>query len=297
MLALAHSILFHGDSLEPHEAVGEVLATKRAHESVDIDVTSTSNVADMELSIQEIAKLAGTTSRTLRHYDEIGLVPPSRIGRNGYRYYDDRALVRLQRVLLLRELGLGLPQIGDVLAHESDEASALTTHLGLLRQEQDRLARQIAAVEHTIHALKGGEELMSENMFDGFDHTQYKDEVEQRWGKDAYTRSNDWWNSMSDAERTEWQQRLTQLNGDWVAAAESGIAPDTAEALALVERHVEWLRSIPGTPAMAPGGDLEAYARGLGEMYVADERFAANYGGVSGATFVRDAINAYFDAK
>ncbi|MFE7651143.1 MerR family transcriptional regulator [Streptomyces phaeoluteigriseus] len=65
-------------------------------------------------SIQEIARLAGTTSRTLRHYDDIGLLPPSRIAANGYRHYDGEALVRLQRILLLRELGFGLPQIADV---------------------------------------------------------------------------------------------------------------------------------------------------------------------------------------
>ena len=88
----------------------------------------------MERSILQIARLAGTTSRTLRHYDDVGLVPPSRIGHNGYRYYDDRALVRLQWVMLLRELGLGLPQIAEVLAYQSDEASALTTHVSLLRR-------------------------------------------------------------------------------------------------------------------------------------------------------------------
>ena len=66
----------------------------------------------MEITIQQLAKAAGTTSRTLRHYDSVGLVSPSRIGSNGYRYYDDRSLVRLQRVLLLRELGLGLDAIG-----------------------------------------------------------------------------------------------------------------------------------------------------------------------------------------
>ncbi|GED97146.1 hypothetical protein nbrc107697_11850 [Gordonia crocea] len=65
-------------------------------------------MAGMEWSIQQIARLVSTTSRTLRHYDELGLVPPSRIGSNGYRYYDEHALVRLQRVLLLRELGLGV---------------------------------------------------------------------------------------------------------------------------------------------------------------------------------------------
>ncbi len=72
-------------------------------------------MSERDWSIQEIARLAGTTSRTLRHYDDIGLLPPSRIAANGYRHYDAAALVRLQRILLLRELGLGLPQIGEVL--------------------------------------------------------------------------------------------------------------------------------------------------------------------------------------
>ena len=63
----------------------------------------------MDWSIQEIAKLAGTTSRTLRHYDDLGLLPPTRIGGNGYRYYDEAALVRLQRIMLLRELGSDCP--------------------------------------------------------------------------------------------------------------------------------------------------------------------------------------------
>src|SRR5690606_34610076 len=124
-------------------------------------------------SIQEIARLAGTTSRTLRHYDDIELLKPSRVANNGYRHYDQAALVRLQRILLLRELGLGLPQIAEVLDSSSApraEASALATHLAHLREEQKRLGRQIASVESTINALKEGEELMAENMFDGFDH-------------------------------------------------------------------------------------------------------------------------------
>ena len=130
-----------------------------------------------EWSIQQIAKLAGTTSRTLRHYGERGLLTPSRIGSNGYRYYDGRALVRLQRILLLRELGLGLPQIAQLLDRATDEEQALAGHLAWLREEQHRLARQIVSVEATIAALKGGKPLMAENMFDGFDHTRYKVEV------------------------------------------------------------------------------------------------------------------------
>lgn len=255
-------------------------------------------------SIQEIARLAGTTSRTLRHYDDVGLLPPSRIAHNGYRHYDEAALVRLQRILLLRELGLGLPQIAEVLnpvnARQSEE-SALETHLALLREEQNRLARQIASVENTINALKGGEELMAENMFDGFDHTQYKEEVEERWGRKAYADSDRWWRGMTDAERADWQQRVSDLGRDWIDAAESGIDPASAEAQDVARRHVEWLTGIPGTPAAVPGGDVKGYVIGLGEMYVADPRFGANYatsaGGTQGAEFVRDALRIYADGN
>ena len=255
-------------------------------------------------SIQEIARLAGTTSRTLRHYDDIGLLRPSRVAHNGYRHYDESALVRLQRILLLRERGLGLPQIAEVLnpaTPRQSEESALETHLALLREEQNRLARQIASVENTINALKGGEELMAENMFDGFDHTQYKEEVEQRWGRKAYADSDRWWRGMSDAERAEWQQRVSDLGRDWIAAAESGIDPASAEAQDIARRHVEWLTGIPGTPAAVPGGDVKAYVIGLGDMYVADPRFGANYatsaGGTVGAEFVRDALRVYADGN
>ena len=102
-------------------------------------------------SIQEVARLAGTTSRTLRHYDDVGLVPPSRIGANGYRYYDEAALLRLQRVLLLRELGLGIPAIADVIAGQRDDCEALRRQLAQLRQEQERLARQIPRRLHRLH--------------------------------------------------------------------------------------------------------------------------------------------------
>jgi DNA-binding transcriptional MerR regulator len=242
----------------------------------------------MAHSIQEVARLTGVTSRTLRHYDDIGLVRPSGTGAGGIRHYDADALVRLQRVLLLRELGLGLPAIAEVLDGHADDVHALLAHREWLRQEQDRLARQIASVEATIEALEGGEEPMAENMFDGFDHTRYKEEVEQRWGKDAYAKSDAWWRGMSDAERADWQARQAQLGADWIAAAESGIAPDDDAAQQLARRHVEWLAGIPGTP-----GAVKEYVTGLGEMYVADPRFAANYGGAEGAAFVRDALAVY----
>ena len=249
----------------------------------------------MDWTIQEVAKLTGTTSRTLRHYDAIGLLAPTRVGGNGYRRYDESALVRLQRILLLRDLGLALPQIAEVLDRETSEASALRTHLGLLRQEKEHLDRQIAAVSSTIDALDGGRKPMAQNMFDGFDHTRYRDEVTERWGADAYARSDAWWRGMSADERAAWQQRLADLTSAWRDASSRGAAADSAEAQSLAARQVQWLTGIPGTPTTAPGGDIAGYVRGLGDMYVADPRFAANYGGVDGAAFVRDALRVYAD--
>ena len=247
----------------------------------------------MDWSIQDIARIAGTTSRTLRHYDAIGLLKPSRVGGNGYRYYDRDSLVRLQRILLLRELGLGLDAVGRVLDDRVDAAPALRDHLEWLRAERQRLARQIASVESTIHAVEEGEEIVAEQMFDGFDHTQYKDEVEERWGKEAYAASDRWWRSKSAEERAEWQSRQERLAADWQSAAASGVSPDSEEAQELARRHAEWLAGIPGTPGYGTGAPAAAYLTGLGDMYVADDRFAANYGGPAGATFVRDALRHY----
>ena len=264
---------------------------------------------DDEWSIQQIARIAGTTSRTLRHYGDIGLLPASSVGDNGYRHYDRNALVRLQRILLLRDLGLGLAQIAQVLDRDGSQESALTGHLAWLRQEQDRLARQIASVQSTIEAVRGGERLMAENMFDGFDHTPYQDEVTERWGESAYADGDRWWRGLSTDEKAAFHTRVSDLSRDWVAAAESGVAPDSPEAAALARRHVEWLTGVPGTPATAPGGDVKGYVIGLGEMYVADERFGAQYesealrarataaGGSAGAEFVRDALRSYAEAN
>jgi DNA-binding transcriptional MerR regulator len=255
-------------------------------------------VEHTEHTIHDTARLAGVTTRTLRHYDHIGLLGPSRVGANGYRYYDDRALVRLQRILLLRELGLSLPEIAAILDHGVEPADALAAHLDLLRREQDRLARRITAVEHTLAALTGRGTLMADTMFDGFDHARYREEVEERWGRDARTSGDRWWRAMSDGQRAEWTRRLERLNADWQAAsADPAIAPDSATAQELARRHVQWLRSVPGTPAADAGGDLSGYVRGLARMYVADRRFASNYGGRTGAEFVRDALVAFMDAR
>ncbi|WP_067696432.1 MerR family transcriptional regulator [Nocardia jejuensis] len=247
-----------------------------------------------EWSIQELARSAGTTSRTLRHYGEIGLLPPSRIGANGYRFYDQESLVRLQRILLLRELGLALPAIAEVLAGQRDTSAALRAHLELLKHEQDRIARQIASVHTTLRKTEAGEPLMAKEVFDGFDHSQYRDEVTERWGKDAWESGNTWWNAMSDTEKQEHSQTHLDIAADYGRARAAGLAVESEQVQAIVERHFRWVTT--GWQGKCPTSE---YFVGLGEMYVADPRFAINYDkhGEGTAVYVRDAMRAYADAR
>ncbi|GGR42029.1 MerR family transcriptional regulator [Streptomyces roseolus] len=241
----------------------------------------------MEWSIQEIARKAGTTSRTLRHYGELGLLEPSRIGANGYRYYDQAALVRLQRILLLRELGLSLPAIAEVLEGQRDTSAALRTHLALLQQERERIGRQIEAVRTTLHKTERGERLMAEEVFDGFDHTRYEAEVTERWGRDAYERGDRWWRSLSDAEKKEFMETQAAIARDFGAAAAAGLAADSDEVQALARRQYAWL-SVTTAPT-------KEYLIGLGQMYVDDPRFTKNYDrhGEGTAVLVRDALTVW----
>ena len=241
----------------------------------------------MDWSIQDIARLAGTTSRTLRHYDERGLLKPSRVGDNGYRYYDAAALVRLQRILLLRELGLGLPAIAEVLEGQRDPAGALRTHLTWLRREQQRLARQVASVETTIHKLEEGEALMAEDILDGFDSTPYEEEVVERWGRAAHDEGQRAWAGLGKAGQREHlaeHERVAQALGE---AKQRGEAPTSEAVQRLVGRHHAWV-SLFWTPGR------EAYTN-LGELYVTDPRFTANYDrhGEGTAAFLRDAMRAF----
>lgn len=274
-------------------------------------------------SIQDVVRRTGVTSRTLRHYDAIGLLPPSFVAAGGIRHYDDDALVRLQRILLLRDLGLSLATIGRVVGSPpsaedgpasaggsaerpdarpepaTSETEALTAHLELLEVEREALDRRIAAVRRTIRAREEGSAMTSE-MFDGFDHTQYEEEVTRRWGRDAYETSTAWWEGRSEDERRDLQREVADLNAAWVAAAVAGEDPAGVAAQELAERHVAWLTSVPGTPARSgDAGARTAYVLGLADMYVGDERFRANWTGdpvhavENGPEFVRDALRAW----
>ncbi len=244
----------------------------------------------MEWSIQEIARLTGSTSRTLRHYDDVGLLAPSRTGRNGQRYYDQDGLVRLQRILLLRQLGLGLPVIAEVLDGEKDTVTALRGHLERLELEQIRIGRQATSIRTTIRKIEGGEPLMAEEVLDGFDHTQYQQEVTERWGRDAYEQGDRWWRSLSAEQKAEFKQQGLDVARDFGAAREAGEPAYGARAQDIARRQVEWL-SLSSRVS-------REYVIGLGEMYVADPRFGSYYAPdgedpTPYAEYVRDALKVY----
>ena len=243
-----------------------------------------------EWSIQELAKAAGTTSRTLRHYGKLGLLEPSRTGTNGYRFYNEHALIRLQRILLLRELGLGLPAIAEILAGERDTTSALRTHLDLLEQERSRIERQIESVTTTLKKTQGGQALMPEEIFDGFDNNKYKDEVIERWGKDAYSRGDTWWRSMTEQDKKSHHSAQQDIAAAFGNAAARGLGPTDSTVQEITHRQFEWIRI--GWQGRTPSADAFI---GLGRMYVEDPRFRANYDAHGGGTaeLIRDSMEVY----
>ncbi|MYT27186.1 MerR family transcriptional regulator, partial [Streptomyces sp. SID7760] len=138
----------------------------------------------MDWPIAEVARMSGVTARTLRHYDEVGLLPPARIGANGHRYYEEHQLLRLQQILVLRALGVGLPEVGRILAEQVDEVDALRGHHLRLLAERDRLDALAGTVSRTIADLersrKDGNPMTinrPENLFEGIQPSQYQESL------------------------------------------------------------------------------------------------------------------------
>ena len=246
----------------------------------------------MQWSIVEVARMSGVTARTLRHYDDVGLLKPAGIGDNGYRRYGQHELLRLQRILVLRALGLGLTEIAAVLAEQTDEVSALREHHGRLLAERDRLGRMAQTVERTIRELseQEGSTTMTidrpENLFEGFDAAQYEDEARQRWPEE-YASSKRFTDTLSPADTERMQKEMT---AQMVRMAELRAAGTPVDAEAVQREMDDLHRSISRmwTP------NAEAFA-GLGRMYVEDPRFTATYDRVSPglAEYYRDAMAVY----
>ncbi|RZS89719.1 DNA-binding transcriptional MerR regulator [Motilibacter rhizosphaerae] len=245
----------------------------------------------MRWSIGEVAELSRVTPRTLRHYDAIGLLVPAGTAANGYRWYEREQLLRLQQILLLRELGLGLDTIADVLAGQRDPVETLRGHEQRLRDEGQRLGRLADTVSRTIAHLEGGAPMPTEQLFDGFDAEEslaarYGDRVRDHVAT-ARERTKDWTAKDFSAAAQEYDE----LDARMLALVRAGLAPDDARVLDLVDEHYR-LVCRHWTP------DRTSYA-GLGQLYVDDPRFRARYDALDPALaeFSRDALAAYAEQR
>ena len=251
----------------------------------------------MQWTIAEVASSAGISSRTLRHYDAIGLLKPVAVASNGYRLYSEPELLRLQQILAFKELGLGLSDIAAILDSGADPVARLEELSGEFAGRISQLQHQRESIQHAIAVYRAGGAIVPDELFAGFDHTEYQQEVEERWGAKSYAAGDQWWRGMSEAERAQWQLDSKSLFDEWAQAAARGEDPQSDEAQRLAARHSHWLASIPGTPGSGTGDADPNYLLGLGEMYLADERFAANYGGAQGAAFVAAALRVFVDRR
>lgn len=165
----------------------------------------------MEYTINMLAKLAGVSRRTLRWYDECGLLPPKAIRSNGYRIYGSAEVDRLQQILFYRELGLELSEIGRILdAKTFDSITALESHHRALLEKRARLDALIDNVTRSIGAMKGETEMSDKQKFEGFkqklideNERQYGAEIRQKYGEDAIDESNALLKNMSKARYDE----------------------------------------------------------------------------------------------
>ena len=135
-------------------------------------------------SVKQLSKLAGITPRTLHYYDEIGLLKPSEVGANGYRYYGDESLLQLQQILLYRELDFPLEEIKQITTRPGfDVLSALESHKTHLRRRIAHLERLVTTVDDTLQHLKGKKEMSQKQLFEPFSEEQqaeYEKEAMQK---------------------------------------------------------------------------------------------------------------------
>jgi len=251
----------------------------------------------MSWSIAQVSRMSGVTSRTLRHYDEIGLLPPGRVAGNGYRHYGEDDLLRLQQILVLRELGLGLTEIAHVLDHQADRVAALRAHHKRLLAERDRLATLAGTVERTIAELEEGKVgadmpkiSKPENLFEGFDPAQYDAEARERWPS-QWQQSQQFAATLTPREQERGQRETTAQMIRMAELMAAGSPPDGPDALAEVDAHYQGVCRF-WTPTAT------AY-KGLGQMYVDDPRFTSAYDkiAVGLAEYQRAAMAAYADAR
>lgn len=240
--------------------------------------------------------MSGVTSRTLRHYDATGLLPPAWVAADGRRHYGREELLRLQRILLLRELGLGLDSIVEVLGHQDRQSrdgtvAVLRKHREWLLAERARLARLARTVQRTIDSIEEGGEMSVETMFEGFEHNPYEAEARERWGDETVDASSERMRGWTPAEAEKARTGYERVHAGLAPLRAAGAPVDDPRVQELVALHHE-VTSLFWTP------DAAAY-KGLGQLYADDERFRRTIGKGDDelAAYLRDAMAVYADTR
>ncbi len=247
----------------------------------------------MEYSIRELAQLSGLSTRTLRWYDEIGLLKPARVAESGYRYYGPAQVDRLQHILTYRALGLQLARIRECLDDPSfDRLAALRQHRKELQDRKARLELLIQSVEETIGCEERKETMNDERKFAAFkerlvaeNEAAYGQEARQRYGEAAVDGANAGLLGMTREQYEAWTALDAELRRRLEDAVREGLSPDSETGRELCALHRRWLA--------ATDRHLNAAKhKGIAELYVMDERFTAYYDRtVPGcAGFLRDAV-------
>ncbi len=244
-------------------------------------------------TVKQLSDLAGVSVRTLHYYDEIELLKPSSVGANGYRYYEEDDLLRLQQILFYREIGLELMQIKEVLdSPDFDLVAALRSHRHVLQEKIARLEKLVGTVDSTIMEIVGEVKMSKKRMFEAFSdekQKEYEREARLQWNPQTVNDSVKRWNSYSKAQKEAIGEEGNQVYSDLVDAIEAGKSPQSEEVQAILKRWHDHLRYF-----YEPNLDI---LRGLGEMYNSHSDFIANFKKIHPelSTFMQAGINQYVD--
>jgi len=248
----------------------------------------------MQYTVHELATLAHISVRTLHYYDEIGLLEPSSIAKNGYRYYHEKELIRLQQILFFKELAFSLEDIKRMLNRPDFRViEALKDQKKLMKLKQTRLDALIKTIDKTIRTMNNNQTMKDEEMYDAFrdeDVKEYQAEVKERWGNtDAYKQSQAKVNTMTKKEMATLKQEGEKLAQALADAMDKPV--QDAHVQALIKKHHDGINFF-----YTCNGEMY---RNLAQMYVDDARFTAYYEKFRPglAVFLRDAIFYYVDEQ
>ncbi len=243
----------------------------------------------MPYSVNQLAKLAGVSVRTLHYYDEVGLLKPTRVKHNDYRQYNEDELLRLQQIMFFRELDFSLEQIKKILSSpQFDMQAALAEQKQLIKLKRHRLDRLMITIDKTIKKINNEIHMEDQELYGNFSKAEmdkYTEEARQRWGHtDAFKQSQQRVKKMGKAGLAKVLKESGELTQAIAAAMKSGLYPKSEVVQQLIARHYDGLRAF-----YEP--NLEMY-KGLAIMYVDDPRFKANYENVAAglAEFMRDGM-------